>query len=79
MVRTYYQYHSLVTRLQDPARIEESTMSTLNILLAETITRDREREYQNHIRFGNTRQTKSRKRVSPRLRWLPTHRVRPAV
>ena len=54
-------------------------MSTLNVELANAITRDREREFQDHIRFGNTRQTKSHTRVLPRLRWFPSHRVRPAV
>jgi hypothetical protein len=54
-------------------------MSTLNVELANAITRDREREFQDHTRFGNTRQTNQRRRVLPRLRWFPTHRVRPAV
>jgi hypothetical protein len=54
-------------------------MSTLDIELANAITRDREREFQDRTRFGNTRQTKSRRRVFPRLRWFPNHRVRPAV
>jgi hypothetical protein len=54
-------------------------MSTLDIELANAITRDRERKFQDHTRFGNARQTKSRKQILPRLRWLPTHRVRPAV
>jgi hypothetical protein len=54
-------------------------MNLLTIELANAITRDREREFQNRTRFGHTLQTKSRKRVSPRLRWFPNHRVRPAV
>jgi hypothetical protein len=54
-------------------------MSLLNIELANAITKDREREIQNRTRFGNTHQTKSQKRVLPRLRWFPSHRVRPAV
>jgi hypothetical protein len=54
-------------------------MSTLDIELANAITRDREREFQDRTRFGNTRQAKTRKRVLPRLPWFPTHRVRPAV
>jgi hypothetical protein len=54
-------------------------MSTLDIELANAITRDREREFQDRTRFGNTRQTKSRKRVLPRLGWFPNHRARPAV
>jgi hypothetical protein len=59
--------------------MEESTMSLLEVELANAIARDREREFRDHTRFGNTRQTKSRRRVAPRLRWVPTHRVRPAV
>lgn len=54
-------------------------MSLLVVEVAQAITRDREREFQNRLRFGNTRQTKSRRRVFPRLRWFPSHRVRPAV
>ena len=54
-------------------------MSLLEVELANTIARDREREFQNHTRFGHTLQTKSRRRVFTRLRWFPTHRVRPAV
>jgi hypothetical protein len=54
-------------------------MSMLTIELANAITRDRERRFQDHTRIGNTRQTKSRKRVSPRLPWFLTYRVRPAV
>jgi hypothetical protein len=54
-------------------------MVTLNLELANAITRDREREFQDHTRFGNERQTKSRRRTLPRLRWFRTHRVRPAV
>jgi hypothetical protein len=54
-------------------------MSLLNVELAQAITRDHEREFQNRTRFGNARQTKSQKRLLPRLRWFPTHRVRPAV
>ena len=54
-------------------------MSLLEVEVAQAITRDREREFQNRTRFGHTLQTKSRRRVFPRLRWFPTHRVRPAV
>jgi hypothetical protein len=54
-------------------------MSLLTIELVNAITRDREREFQDRTRFGNTRPTKSRSRVFPRLPWFPTHRVRPAV
>jgi hypothetical protein len=35
--------------------MEESTMTTLNIELANAITRDREREFRDHTRFGDTR------------------------
>jgi hypothetical protein len=59
--------------------MEEPTMTTLNVELANAITRDHERDFQNHTRLGTTRQTKSQKRLLPRLRWFPTHRVRPAV
>jgi hypothetical protein len=54
-------------------------MSLLNVELAQAITRDHEREFQNRTRFDNERQTKSQKRLLPRLRWFPNHRVRPAV
>ena len=54
-------------------------MSLLSIELANAITRDREREFQDRARFGNTRPRKSRRRVLPHLRWFPNHRVRPAV
>jgi hypothetical protein len=54
-------------------------MTTLNVELANAITRDREREFQDHTRLSNTRQTKSQRPVLPRLRWFPSHRVRPAV
>jgi hypothetical protein len=54
-------------------------MITFNIELARTIARDRERVLRDHTRTRNARQTKSRKQVLPRLPWLRTHRVRPAV
>jgi hypothetical protein len=54
-------------------------MSLLSIELANAITRDREREFQDRARFGNTRPRKSRRRVLPHLRWFPNHRVRRAV
>jgi hypothetical protein len=54
-------------------------MTTLNVELANAITRDHEREFPNHTRLSNTRQTKPQRRVLPRLRWFPSHRVRPAV
>jgi hypothetical protein len=54
-------------------------MTMLNIELANAITRDREREFRDHTRFDTERQTKSQRRVLPRLRRFPTHRVRPAV
>jgi hypothetical protein len=54
-------------------------MSLLTIELVNAITRDREREFQDRTRIGNTRPTKSRSRVFPRLPWFPNHRVRPAV
>jgi hypothetical protein len=54
-------------------------MSLLEVELANAIARDREREFQNRTRFGHTRQTNPRRRVFPRLRWFPSHRVRPAV
>jgi hypothetical protein len=54
-------------------------MSTFDIELANAITRDRERKFQDHTRIGTTRQTESRKQVLPRLRSFPNRRVRPAV
>jgi hypothetical protein len=59
--------------------MKESTMSTLDIELANAITRDRERQFRDRTRFATTHQTKVQKRVLPRLRWFPAYRVRPAV